>query len=122
MSGGQLLELLSFSASQRGTDAFSQISGLRYTLNAQDNTVSEVQVSADPADPAASYVAVDPGATYLVATTNFQALIAGGYKDLFAQAENLTNTEIDINQLVIEYIRNSSPVSAEPDGRVKIEE
>lgn len=120
MTGAQLLDLLVLSASKRGTDAFSQISGLRYTLNSADNTVSDVQVLADPSDPSAGYVPVDPEATYLVATTNFQALIAGGYKDLFAQAKNLTNTEIDINQLVIDYIKTHSPISVTLDGRVQV--
>ncbi len=118
MSGAQLLDLLALSASKRGSDSFSQISGLRYTLNPADNTVSDVQVIADPTDPQSDYVPVDPDVTYVVATTNFQALIAGGYKDIFAEAANVTNTGIDINQIVIDYIRENSPVSVELDGRV----
>ncbi len=120
MSGTQLLDLLALSAGKRGSDTFSQISGLRYTVDAGNNSVSEVQVMADPTDPSAGYTDVDPDAMYLVSATYFQAMIAGGYKELFAAAENLTNTEIDINQLVIDYIGENSPVSAVLDGRVRV--
>lgn len=122
MSGEQLMALLALSASKRGSDAFSQSSGVRYTLHTSDNSVSNVQVIRDPTDPTSAYVDLDPKATYLVATTNFQALIAGGYSDLFAQAANLKNTEIDINELVIEYIRTHSPVVGDVDGRVQVVE
>lgn len=120
MSGEQLLALLTLSAAKRGSDAFSQISGVRYTLHTSDGSVSDVQILADPTDPAAGYVELDPAATYLVATTNFQALIAADYKDIFAAAQAVTNTEIDINELVSAHIRANSPVSAEPDGRIGI--
>ena len=120
MSGAQLLDLLTLSAAKRGSDAFSQSSGVRYTLHTSDNSVSDVQVLADPTNPAAGYGDLDPAATYLVATTNFQALIAADYKDIFAAAQALTNTEIDINELVSAYIRAHSPVSAGPDRRIVI--
>jgi len=120
LSGAQLLELLTLSATKRGSDAFSQISGVRYTLHTSDNSVSHVQVLADPADPTAGYVDLDPTATYFVATTNFQAQVAADYKDIFASAQNVINTEIDINALVSAYIRANSPVAAEPDGRISI--
>lgn len=122
MSGEALLELLAYSASRRGSDMFSQISGLRYTLDTVTNEVSNVEILVDPMAVSAGYQPVDPADTYLIATTNFQALIARGYSDLFAAAANLTNTEIDINELVIEHIQTESPVSAVNDGRVILEE
>jgi 5'-nucleotidase len=122
LSGGQVLDLLTLSAEKRDSDAFSQVSGARFTINISDSTVSDVQILSDPSDPAAGYEDLDPAATYTVATTNYQALVAADYKDLFAAAENLTNTEIDINTLVSDTIRANSPVSAEPDGRIQIVE
>ncbi|MEZ4623083.1 MAG: 5'-nucleotidase C-terminal domain-containing protein [Caldilineaceae bacterium] len=70
MSGEQVLALLDLSAGKRGSDAFSQVSGVRYTLNTTDNSVSDVQILVDPSDPAAGFADLDPEATYLVATTN----------------------------------------------------
>lgn len=122
MSGEQVLDLLTISAGKRGSDAFSQSSGVRYTLHSGDNSVSDVQILTDPADPEAGYSDLDPEASYVVATTNFQALIAADYKDLFAATEEVINTEIDINELVIDYIRENSPVAADVDGRVDVVE
>jgi 5'-nucleotidase len=121
MSGQSLLDLLALSADRRGSDAFSQISGLRYTLETGSNQVRDVAILADPTNPSAGFVPLDAQATYTIATTNFQAFIAPGYSDLFTQAANVINTEIDINQLVIDYIQAQSPISATLDGRVKLE-
>ncbi len=120
MTGAELAQLLALSASKRGSDAFSQISGVRFTLKSSDNSISDIEVIDDPSDPAAIYSAIDPEATYRVATTNFQALIAADYKELFAAAENVTNTEIEINELVLEYIRENSPIRASTDGRITL--
>ncbi|HRW11133.1 MAG TPA: hypothetical protein P5121_38795, partial [Caldilineaceae bacterium] len=76
----------------------------------------------DPTDPESGYSDLDPEGTYVVATTNFQALIAADYKEIFAAAEDVTNTEININELVIDYIRENSPVAADVDGRVNVVE
>lgn len=122
LTGEQVLALLTLSAEKRGSDAFSQSSGVRYTLHTGDNSVSDLQILVDPTDPTAGYAEVDPSATYLVATTNFQALIAAGYKEIFAAAPAVTDTGIDINELVIEHIRAQSPISAALDGRVQIAE
>jgi len=120
MSGEQVVDLLTISAEKRGSDAFSQGSGVRYTLHSSDNSISDLQILTDPTDPEAGYSDLDPEASYVVATTNFQALIAADYKELFAETEEVINTEIDINELVIDYIRENSPVTAEVDGRVEI--
>jgi len=120
LSGAQLVELLTVSAQKRASDAFSQSSGVRYTLHTSDNSISAVQVLTDPTNPAAGYADIALDATYLVATTNFQALIAADYKEIFAAALNVTETGIDINELVSEYIRTHSPVSAARDGRVQL--
>ncbi|MCB0109176.1 MAG: bifunctional metallophosphatase/5'-nucleotidase, partial [Caldilineaceae bacterium] len=122
MSGEQVMALLTVSAEKRGSDAFSQSSGVRYTLHSSDNSVSDVQIVDDPTDPESGYSDLDPEGTYVVATTNFQALIAADYKEIFAAAEDVTNTEININELVIDYIRENSPVAADVDGRVNVVE
>jgi 2',3'-cyclic-nucleotide 2'-phosphodiesterase (5'-nucleotidase family) len=122
MSGEQLLDLLAFSVSQRGSDNFCQTSGIRYTINASDKTISDVQILMDPANPQSGYKAVDPKGKYLVATANYLAYVAGGYKEKFAAASNLIKTDIELNKLVINHIRQNSPISANLDGRVKLTE
>jgi 5'-nucleotidase len=120
MSGEQLLDLLSFSVSQRGSDNFCQTSGLRYTINAGNKTISNVEVLKDPENKNSGYQAIDPKGKYLVATANYLAYVAGGYKEKFTAASNLTKTDIELNKLIIKHIRQNSPISASLDGRVKI--
>jgi 5'-nucleotidase/UDP-sugar diphosphatase len=120
LSGAQLQQLLDLSAGRLGTDGFSQASGVRYAI--RDGKATEVEVLADPSaapsDPA-SFGPLDPAATYLVATTDFQARIAPGYSDLFKQAASVRDTGIVVNDLMMQTLRTSSPVSAALDGRVR---
>jgi 5'-nucleotidase len=120
LTGAQVEQLLDLSAGRRGTDGFSQVSGVRFAI--RDGKAAEVEVLADPsaspADPA-SFVPLDPTATYLVATTDFQAKIAPGYSDLFKQAAGVRDTGLIVNDLMMQTIRTSSPVSAALDGRIR---
>lgn len=120
MTGAQLQQLLDLSAGKLGTDSFSQASGVRYTI--QDGKATDVQVLASPTgNPTdlSAFAPLDPAATYLVATTDFQARIAPGYSDLFKQAAGVTETGIVVNDLMMQTLRSSSPVSAALDGRVR---
>ena len=120
LTGAQLQQLLDLSAGKVGTYDFSQASGVRYTI--RDGKAADVRVLAsptgDPADPSA-FVPLDPAATYLVATTDFQARIAPGYRDLFKQAASVTDTGIAVNDLTMQTLRVGSPVTAALDGRVR---
>lgn len=118
MTGEQIIDLLQLSVSKQGSDFFCQTSGLRYTINAKDKTVSDVEILEDPTS--SKYTKIDPKKTYTVATANYLALVANGYKEKFAQASNLTKTDIELNSLIISYIQKNSPISSNLDGRVKI--
>ncbi|KAF0231578.1 MAG: 5'-nucleotidase [bacterium] len=120
MTGEQLLDLLAFSVSQRGSNTFCQISGLRYIINTSNKTISDVQILVDPANPQLGYQHVNPKEKYLVATANYLAYVASGYKERFAKGSNLTKTDIELNKLIINHIRQNSPISASLDGRVKV--
>ena len=119
MTGAQLQQLLDLSASKVGTDSFSQASGVRYAI--EGSKAVDVQVLAsptgNPTDPSA-FVPLDPAATYLVATTDFQARIAPGYSDLFKQAVSVTDTGIIVNDLMMQTLRTADSVGAALDGRV----
>ena len=52
-----------------------------------------------------------------MATTDYQALIAGGYKELFAGL-NYRETGLEIRDQVRAYIGDHSPVAASRDGRI----
>lgn len=115
MTGSQIQELLNYSVSRSDSDFFSQVSGVRF--NVVDGQASQIQVLADPANPGAGYAPLDPAATYKVATTDFQGLIAGGYKDIFGQAGHV-DTSIDVRTEVRDYLQANSPITAQLDGRI----
>jgi 5'-nucleotidase len=114
MTGRQLLDLLATSVSKRGSDGFSQASGLRYVV--EDGRPSGVQVMRDAANPAAGFAPLDPGASYSVGATDFQAYVAAGYKEIFGAAAGLVKTEIDLHETLLHALR-AGPASARLDGR-----
>ncbi|HYO66142.1 MAG TPA: 5'-nucleotidase C-terminal domain-containing protein [Archangium sp.] len=114
VTGEQLLAWLTLSVSKRGSDAFSQQTGVRYRV--VDGKPTDVQVLVDPSRPEAGSAALVPTASYRLGTTNFQALVAGGYKELFATFANPVNTGKDAHTVLINAIR-AAPITATLDGR-----
>jgi 5'-nucleotidase len=115
LSGAKLQQLLDYSVSRTGSDFFSQVAGVRFS--SAGGKAGGIQLLKDPANPAAGFAPLDPAATYSVATTDFQGLIAGGYKEIFAGAP-YTDTQIDVLELVRSFIQANTPVSAALDGRI----
>jgi 5'-nucleotidase len=114
VTGEQLLAWLTLSVSKRGSDAFSQQTGVRYRV--VDGKPTDVQVLVDPARPEAGYAALVLAAPYRLGTTNFQAFVAGGYKELFATFANPVNTGKDAHTVLIDAIR-AAPITGALDGR-----
>ena len=119
LTGTQIQELLNYSVSRTGSDFFSQVSGVRF--NVVNKEATSVQILKDPANPAAGYAALDPAATYAVATTDFQGKIAAGYKDIFAKATAERDTGIaDVRDNIRAFIQANSPIQAVVDGRITV--
>ncbi len=114
VTGEQLRAWLELSVSKRGSDTFSQQTGVRYRV--VEGKPTDIQVLQDPARPEAGYAALVPGATYRLSTINFQAYVAAGYKELFATFANPVNTGLDAHTLLIQAIQ-AGPVTATLDGR-----
>jgi 5'-nucleotidase/UDP-sugar diphosphatase len=118
MSGALVQKLLDYSVSRAGSDFFSQVSGVRF--NIVNNQATNIQLLKDAANVAAGYAPLDPAATYTVATSDFQGKLAGGYKDIFAQATFRDPGIPDIRDNVRAFIRANSPVTAQLDGRITV--
>lgn len=116
LTGAQIQALLNYSISRAGSDFFSQVSGVRFTIAGGQAT--GIQVLKDGANLAAGYAPLDPAASYSVATSDFQGKVAGGYKDIFAPAPFRDSGIADMRDLVRAYIRAHSPVGAQLDGRI----
>ncbi|HMQ32959.1 MAG TPA: 5'-nucleotidase C-terminal domain-containing protein, partial [Chloroflexaceae bacterium] len=113
ITGEQLRAALENGVSQveSGAGRFPQIAGFRFAF--------------DPAQPAGQRVtaitynnqAVDPAATYRVATNNFQLVGGDGYT-AFAQGSNRVDTGLIMADLVEQYIAANSPVNIGTDDRI----
>ena len=120
MTGAQIQQVLDLSVARKGTDSFSQESGVRFTI--KDGKATDVQILADPSASASDLSAfqpLDPAATYLVATTDFQAKIAAGYSDLFKQAASVRDTGLIVNDVMMDALRTGGPATAALDGRIR---
>jgi 5'-nucleotidase len=114
LSGAQLLDWLRLSVGRRGSDLMSQLSGARYGV--KDGAPVDVQVLRDPAAPAKGYAPLDPAARYVVATTDYQAYVVDGYKQIFAAGQNPRRTDIDVHTVLLEALK-AGPVDTTLDGR-----
>lgn len=117
MTGAELVDLVRLSAEKAGSDGFSQQSGMRYARKSDGGFA--VEVLRDPARPELGYAPVEPTAVYRVGTTDFQALVASGYRELFARASRLTRTELDAHA-VLRAAFAAGPVTARLDGRSRL--
>jgi 2',3'-cyclic-nucleotide 2'-phosphodiesterase (5'-nucleotidase family) len=109
MTGRQLQAVLDYSASRRGSDFFSQMSGVRFIVD-RDGAVDVRLANGAP---------LDLGATYHVATTDYQVRVALGYRELFAGL-GVKATGLRLRSEVQRYLAAHSPVSAAADGRIGV--
>jgi 5'-nucleotidase len=116
MTGAQLQAVLDLVASRRGTDGFSQASGVRYRI--ENGRARDVVVLRNPAAPGLGLVPLEPAARYRVATTDYQARVAAGYRELFAAAGAPAATGLDVHRVLIERLR-AGDAGAVLDGRVR---
>lgn len=120
LTGAQLQAVLDFGVSKRGSDNFGVTSGLRYSIRqAAPTQAHDVRVLRDPSEATPTFEPIQPSQLYTVAATDYVALIAGGYSDLFKVALP-TDTGAIVNDLIIDHIRRNSPVQAARDGRVRL--
>lgn len=117
MNGAQVQQLLDYSVSRSGSDFFSQVSGVRFEIDG--NQAVDVRILNDPQFPGDGYASLDPARSYLVATSDFQGLYAGGYKEIFA-AVPYSETGLDVREQVRRHFRNNNPVTGRLDGRIVI--
>jgi 5'-nucleotidase len=127
MTGAALKRLVGAMVGAWDTDKFSQQTGLRFeiTLNPGRTAATgfrNLRVLKDPAlDPGvpANFEEVRDDADYVVATTDFQALVLEPYKSLFAQGKELTNTRIDVHEILMALIAKGE-ATARLDGRMTL--
>ncbi len=123
-TGAQILEVLRQNTASlpAGDSDFPQVSGLRYTINVADHSITDAGVlQAD-----GTYVPLSPTATYSVASTDY-ATINGGFRGLFANCTVLQYTTTLYRDALVQYVTdvlggNVGQQYAEPQGHININE
>lgn len=121
-TGAQILEVLRQNTASlpAGDSDFPQVSGLRYTINVADHSITDVEVlQAD-----GTYVPLSPTATYTVASTDY-ATINGGFRGLFAGCTVLQYTTTLYRDALVQYVTdvlggNIDQQYTAPQGRITI--
>ncbi|HEY5610906.1 MAG TPA: 5'-nucleotidase C-terminal domain-containing protein, partial [Thermoanaerobaculia bacterium] len=109
MKGSDVRRLLELSVAKRGSDSFSQLSGARIRIAGEKLAAIEI-----------GGVPLDDEKAYRLATTDYQAKVAGGYKEIFATLTP-TDTGLEVRDEVRKAIEKRSPISAKRDGRIVVE-
>jgi 5'-nucleotidase len=116
LPGSVVRELLNYGASKVTTDSFLQQSGARFAI--RNGQAQDIQILVDPADMSKGYAPLDDAKTYTVSTTDFAANVQADLSKIFGKGTNKRSTGFVVNDVVIDYIKNNSPVSAKLDGRI----
>ncbi len=100
-----------------GAGRFPQVSGLRYTFDPSvapgEGRVTSVEIADGD-----SWAAIDPEATYLIATNNFMRSGGDGYELFETNATNAYDYGPGLEQLVADYLAANSPYTPYLDGRI----
>jgi 5'-nucleotidase/UDP-sugar diphosphatase len=107
MPGEVLQSLIAYSVAHHGTDAFCQLSG------------AVVRGSVTSPVVAVGGVPLDPARTYRVAVTDFQALVADGYRQIFATLTK-EGTTLEVRETFRRYIVEKGTIRATRDGRISL--
>lgn len=127
LTGGQLKKLVGLILNVWDTDKFSQQTGLRFDIvvNAEQTAATGFRnlkvlkdPKLDPADPT-NFEDVADANEYVLATTDFQALVLEPYKAFIAQGKEFTATGIDIHQMLMAEIVRTA-ISSKLDGRMNL--
>ncbi len=114
LAGRDVLRLLETSLARRGSDAFSQESGIRYAV--VDGGPASVTILRDPAHPEAGFATIDPDARYRIATSDYQASTVAPYREVFARAAAVETTGLDVQDLLLAALASGPPTGG-LDGR-----
>jgi len=113
LKGSEIIELFKFIANiPQGAGGFPQFSKeVRYTIDKQSGSVTELSIGGAP---------VDPDKTYRFCTNDFLLGGGDGYAILEKSADRYNTSQL-LSNIVIEYIKSrGEPVSPFTDGRLTI--
>ncbi len=98
---------------------FPQVSGLHFTWDPTLEAGSRI-VSVEVQNEAGEWVAIDPAATYTVASNDFMRGGGDGYTVFTENAVNAYDYGKPLDQVLREYMAVNTPVAYETEGRITI--
>ncbi|MAS12383.1 MAG: multifunctional 2',3'-cyclic-nucleotide 2'-phosphodiesterase/5'-nucleotidase/3'-nucleotidase [Nitratireductor sp.] len=119
LKGADVVASLESGVSQieEGAGRFPQVSGLRYSFDPSvapgEGRIKSVQVKDGD-----GWTAIDPDATYTVASNNFMRNGGDGYKLFAENAENAYDYGPGLEQVLADYLAENSPYKPAIDGRI----
>jgi 5'-nucleotidase / UDP-sugar diphosphatase len=119
ITGAQVREALENGVSQVETTAgrFPQVGGMRYSYDPKAAVGSRIlSIDIKSGD---SYTPINPTASYRLVINSFAATGGDGYSVLTRGTNKLDTGFLD-SDVLIEYLRNNSPVSPQVEGRITI--
>lgn len=121
VKGSTIIELLTKCTEKMYKDNgdFPQCSGLRYTINLNEHTVSDVMVESND-----GLVPIDPDRTYRMATIDY-CIAGGGFKRILANCPVIAKDDINYRDVVIDYVSGHlngiiGDQYRQPQGRITI--
>ena len=98
---------------------FPQVSGLHFTWDPTLEAGSRI-VSVEVQNEAGEWVALDPAATYTVASNDFMRGGGDGYTVFTENAVNAYDYGKPLDQVLREFMAANTPVAYETEGRITI--
>ena len=119
ITGEQLVSALENGVSEveAGAGRFPQVGGMRYAFDPAAEAGSRITAVEIRDVAAGTYVALDPAATYTLATNNFLAGGGDGYSAL-AEAKDRYETGWLLSDTLAEFLGESDSVSPGIEGRI----
>ena len=118
LTGAQVKRALEHGVSQveQGDGSFPHVSGVRFTWNPKAPAGSRI-VSVQVRDEKGKEKPLDLNATYRVVTNDFMMGGGDGYA-ILEEGENQVDTGFLLSDVVIDYIRNQSPLNLKAENRI----
>ncbi|MEB3283056.1 MAG: 5'-nucleotidase C-terminal domain-containing protein [Lyngbya sp.] len=118
LTGAQIKQALEHGVSrvEEGDGCFPHVSGIGFTWNNQAPAGSRI-VSVQVRDEKGNEKPLDLNKTYRVVTNDFMMGGGDGYA-IFEEGENQVDTGFLLADVVIDYIRNQSPLNRQAENRI----
>ena len=121
-TGAQILSMLERCTSNLPAEEgqFPQVSGLRYTIHQQSDTVSDVSVFDESAS---KWIPIDPFGRYTIASSDYYA--RGGFYDTLKDAKQLIYSTGLVRDALADYMEKTlggiiPAIYAQPQGRIVV--